>query len=618
MTEANGNGWRNRIVDYGVKRADQFQAHPANWRQHPKHQRAALAASLNGVGWVGVVLENVRTGHLLDGHERLWQALERGDETPVPFIQVDVDEDEEMLVLATLDPIGAMAQTDAEMLESILADLRTSELVQDDAALDALLHSIAAQADVAYGEYTDETPGADEARRTLAERFIVPPFSVLDARQGYWQARKRAWIALGIQSELGRGNENLGMSHPETTATIDFYAQKRDFERELGRDISKDEAADMIALRGRLKNARADNASRIRGKLPADSGGQPLPLDRMGNGKSPARCFGQDLMRGEHVVGKNGKLRSAVYGAAARDDEASRKIMAAAPKRRGETHGNMGAPVGRAEKLTGGTAFDGTWVKKVKGEDFTGLGANSSGTSIFDPVLCELAYRWFCPPQGAVLDPFAGGSVRGIVAARLGRRYVGIDLRAEQVDANREQARAIVNDSDPRWIVGDSRDLDKHLREDEMFDFVFTCPPYFDLEIYSGDPADLSNAGDYAAFMGDYRAIVAASVARLRADRFACVVVGDIRDKRGMYRNFVSDTISAFQSAGAALYNEAILVTSVGSLPIRAGKQFEVARKLGKTHQNVLVFVKGDPRKATEAVGAVEYGDIETANVNEV
>jgi hypothetical protein len=63
--------------------------------------------------------------------------------------------------------------------------------------------------------------------------------------------------------------------------------------------------------------------------------------------------------------------------------------------------------------------------------------------------------------------------------------------------------------------------------------------------------------------------------------------------------------------AGAQLYNEAILVTPVGSLPIRVGAQFTAARKLGKAHQNVLVFCKGDPRRATEAVGAVEFGEIE-------
>ena len=61
------------------------------------------------------------------------------------------------------------------------------------------------------------------------------------------------------------------------------------------------------------------------------------------------------------------------------------------------------------------------------------LAATVTGTSIFDPVLCELAYRWFCPPGGLVLDPFAGGSVRGIVAAKCGRRYIGIDVARQSL-----------------------------------------------------------------------------------------------------------------------------------------------------------------------------------------
>ena len=239
----------------------------------------------------------------------------------------------------------------------------------------------------------------------------------------------------------------------------------------------------------------------------------------------------------------------------------------------------------------------------------TGTENMATGTSIFDPVLCELAYTWFCPPSGAVLDPFAGGSVRGIVAAVLGRHYTGVDLRPEQIGANEAQAREITLDNMPRWIVGDSREA----MPDEQFDFVFSCPPYADLEVYSDDPRDISTM-DYPAFLAAYRDIVAGAVQRLRLDRFACFVVGDVRDKKGFYRNFVADTIAAFQDAGARLYNEAVLVTAVGSLPIRVGKQFESGRKLGKTHQNVLVFVKGDPRKATQACGPVEIGDLEGAD----
>jgi len=236
----------------------------------------------------------------------------------------------------------------------------------------------------------------------------------------------------------------------------------------------------------------------------------------------------------------------------------------------------------------------------------------SSGTSIFDPVLAELAYRWFCPPGGLVLDPFAGGSVRGIVAAKLGREYIGIDLSERQIAANRAQADAICTAGPvPLWRVGDSRDVAALAAE--TADFIFSCPPYADLERYSDDPRDLSTM-DYPAFLAAYRTIIAGCCARLRADRFACFIVGDVRDtKTGAYRGLPWHTVAAFADAGLDLYNEAILVTAAGSLPIRAGKQFASTRKLGKTHQNVLVFCKGDARRATEAIGPCDFGDPEQA-----
>jgi hypothetical protein len=239
-------------------------------------------------------------------------------------------------------------------------------------------------------------------------------------------------------------------------------------------------------------------------------------------------------------------------------------------------------------------------------ENFDGADRTITGTSIFDPVLCELAYRWFCPPGGLVLDPFAGGSVRGIVASKCGRRYIGVDLSARQVAANRAQAEAICAGGEmPEWIVGDAADL---AGLDYAADFVFSCPPYGDLEVYSDNPADLSTMA-HEQFMCSYREIITAAVGKLKEDRFACFVVGDYRDKEGFYRNFPGQTVEAFEAAGAGLYNEAILVTAAGSLPIRAGKQFSSSRKLGKTHQNMLVFCKGDPRKATAACGPVEIDE---------
>jgi DNA modification methylase len=246
----------------------------------------------------------------------------------------------------------------------------------------------------------------------------------------------------------------------------------------------------------------------------------------------------------------------------------------------------------------------------------------NNGTSIFDPVLCELVYRWFCPKGGKILDPFAGGSVRGIVAALLGRPYIGIDLSAKQVEANRRQAAEIVKPPHPmpQWIVGNSYDIVDLAGAHGPFDLVFSCPPYYNLEQYSDDKKDISNAETYDQFLSAYRTIVAECAKLLAEDRFAVFVVGEIRDDNGHYRGFVGDTVNAWCDAGLMYYyNEAVLLTAVGTLPVRAGRIFEATRKLGKTHQNVLTFekilshVKGDAKKATENVGAVEFGDPQKA-----
>lgn len=313
----------------------------------------------------------------------------------------------------------------------------------------------------------------------------------------------------------------------------------------------------------------------------------------------------RDILRRGGGYGVTGKRLTWVAGDRPCEslDDTSRKNLAAGRKPQGFPHGPTVTQNPDGTLRYRGASRD-QWQDEADGKD-------ASGTSIFDPVLCEMAYSWFCPPGGVVLDPFAGGSVRGIVACYLGREYVGIEIRPEQVGANEAQAREIVTDNKPAWIVGDAGNV-ATLAAGE-YDFVFSCPPYYDLEVYSDLPGELSALPTYADFMVQYRAIVAACVGLLKDNRFACFVVGDVRDKDGYYRNFVADTIAAFQDAGARLYNEAILVTAVGSLPIRAGRQFAGGRKLGKTHQNVLVFVKGDWRKATEACGPVEVVQFDDA-----
>lgn len=372
-------------------------------------------------------------------------------------------------------------------------------------------------------------------KSTLGEEFLLPPFSVLNAREGWWQDRKRAWLAIGIKSELGRGE--LIENDPDRREEINSKSSFNDQDR--------------------LNRMKRYNA--------ACPGGSPLPGKGTRKGYEPgqgkdgttkagknfARTFGQDLMRGEHVVQQ------------------------------------------QTSTLNGGLTFR-TTMQPYRDPDGE-AGPAQTGTSIFDPVLCECIYRWFCPPGGVVLDPFAGGSVRGVVASHLGLQYVGVELRAEQVAANKAQL-DIARDPLPDWRQGDSRFIAK-ICEDIMADGIISCPPYADLERYSDDPADISTL-DYGEFRKAYAEIIQRSVFRLKRNAFATFVVGEVRGKNGGYVGFVPDTIAAFREAGLMFWNEAILVTAVGSLPVRAGKQFRASRALGRTHQAVLTFVKGDPKEA--------------------
>jgi hypothetical protein len=124
-------------VGSGEEAPDQLLAHPFNWRSHPKAQRAALREVLDTVGYVAQVIVNQRTGHLVDGHLRVEEALSHGQPS-VPVLYVDLSEDEERLVLASLDPLAAMATTDEAKLRELLAEVSV-----DSEALAAMLTALA-------------------------------------------------------------------------------------------------------------------------------------------------------------------------------------------------------------------------------------------------------------------------------------------------------------------------------------------------------------------------------------------------------------------------------------------------------------------------------------------
>lgn len=155
--------WRNRITGSGVESPDQILANPANWRVHPKHQQDALEGVLNEVGWVQDVIVNQRTGHLVDGHLRVSLALRRG-EAEVPVKYVDLTEAEESLVLATLDPLSALATTDAGKLDELLRDISTGEAaVQEMLAELAERSGIVPTDDASWSDAFDALPDGDKS-----------------------------------------------------------------------------------------------------------------------------------------------------------------------------------------------------------------------------------------------------------------------------------------------------------------------------------------------------------------------------------------------------------------------------------------------------------------------
>ncbi len=141
--------WRNRIVGHADMPPAELVANPANWRLHPTEQARALGGALGEVGWVAQCLVNRRTGHLVDGHLRVELALARG-EPAVPVTYVDLTDDEERLVLASLDPLGAMARADTAKLEELLAELSPA-----DDALAAMLTELAQRNGIAAAGLTD-------------------------------------------------------------------------------------------------------------------------------------------------------------------------------------------------------------------------------------------------------------------------------------------------------------------------------------------------------------------------------------------------------------------------------------------------------------------------------
>ena len=278
---------------------DSLKPNPRNPNRHPEAQVKMLARIIGEQGWRAPITVSRRSGYIVRGHARRLAGYEAGSQY-APIEWQDYDNDSaEMADLVADNRIAELAVLDQDAIAGILAELKENT---DD--LDPELSGFTTEQieDMIAGSQPDREAEEQAARLTLGERFLIPPFTVLDSRGGVWAERKKAWKRLGIRSEVGRGadddNTKAGLTYNISSQPPGAYKAKNAYEEKIGQKISWEEFAELFP----------------------------------------------DAM-----------------------------------------------------------AY--------------------SATSIFDPVLCELAYRWFCPQGGAIIDPFAGGSVRGVVAALTGRKY---------------------------------------------------------------------------------------------------------------------------------------------------------------------------------------------------
>jgi len=235
----NREAFRNRIVGYGEEPPEQLLANPHNWRVHPAAQQRALEGVLEEVGWIANVIVNRRTGHVVDGHLRIALAISRG-EPMVPVTYVDLSEEEEKLIVASFDPIGALAVTDSEKLGELLAEVEAAS-----EGLQALLDDMAAEAGVALNDIGWESAENAEyaAVRGLDE------IAITGTLPDWVRSHDRIYIAfsggkdsmaaaLWVKYVAGRDDAVLirydtGIGWPEDGAVAEGFAQQFDFDLQV-------------------------------------------------------------------------------------------------------------------------------------------------------------------------------------------------------------------------------------------------------------------------------------------------------------------------------------------------------------------------------------------------
>lgn len=242
-------------------------------------------------------------------------------------------------------------------------------------------------------------------------------------------------------------------------------------------------------------------------------------------------------------------------------------------------------------------------------------GGRANAASIFNPMLAAMLVQAYSQQGDLVIDPFAGGGTRAIISALMKRDYVGIDVRPDEVDRVnarikelgfntavycRDAARASWRpdgyDGAPPIIA----------RKAEM---LLTCPPYWNLEVYSEDPADLSTKQTYSDFLLGISEVIRRSKHGLKNGGVAVWVVGEFRHpETSELLDFPGDVARLHQEHGFWIYDRFVYSHANPQAFWRMGV-FDKTRKLIRVHEHVIVAKWGGKtaaRKGRRASGA-EY-----------
>jgi DNA modification methylase len=236
-------------------------------------------------------------------------------------------------------------------------------------------------------------------------------------------------------------------------------------------------------------------------------------------------------------------------------------------------------------RLLGETGHTGTRTETMRADhDSVYTGTHS----VFPAPLVEWVLLRYGPPGSRILDAFAGGPPRAVVAAIMGYEYVGFDIRQEQIDENLKLLTEMGLQDSVDYYLGDGCLLSPAF-DMGKFDVALTCPPYWNLEKYSDLPNDLSNATDYPAFNRSMRACAEAHVEHMKPGAFVCIVVGPFRDKKGELIDFPAHTVKNFQDAGFIYWQQIVLSKNFASAAKRSTNAWK-GHKLVPAHEFLLVF----------------------------